>query len=184
MLEEMLIAGFGGQGVLSMGQLIAQTALDQGLSATWLPSYGPEMRGGTANCMVCFSDDEIGAPLAGSYDAIIVMNQPSLEKFEKKVKPEGTLLINRSIIPIRHTRDDIEAYYCDANDIAEEAAGTAKASNVVLLGALHAVRPRFEFDIIEQTLRDAFAKKGDKVVEGNIRALHAGLDAMKAVAAS
>ncbi len=118
MLEEVLIAGFGGQGVLSMGQLIAQAAMEQGMNASWIPSYGPEMRGGTANCIVCVSDDEIGAPLAALYDAVVVMNQPSLEKFESKVKTNGTLLVNSSIIPIKTTRNDLEACYIEANDIA------------------------------------------------------------------
>lgn len=178
MLEEVLIAGFGGQGVLSMGKLIAQAAMEQGLNASWLPSYGPEMRGGTANCMVCFSDDEIGAPVAASYDAVIVMNQPSLEKFEKAVRPGGMLLINRSIIPVEAQRSDVDAHYIDANDLAESVAGTAAAANVVALGAWHAVRSRLDTSALEAALRHTFERKGEKVVESNIRALHAGMDAM------
>jgi 2-oxoglutarate ferredoxin oxidoreductase subunit gamma len=178
MLEEILIAGFGGQGVLSMGRLIAQAAMEQGLNATWLPSYGPEMRGGTANCIACFSDDEIGAPLAARYDAVVVMNQPSLEKFETAVRPGGTLIVNRSIIPISAKRSDIEVYYVHANDLAESVAGSATAANVVALGALHAVRTRLETSAIESALRSTFSRKGEKVVDANIRALHAGMEAM------
>lgn len=179
MLEQYLIAGFGGQGVLSMGQLIAQAAMEQGHNATWLPSYGPEMRGGTANCIVCFSDDEIGSPVAHLYDAVIAMNQPSLTKFESKVRPGGTLLLNTSIIPVSATRTDIDVYEIRANDIAEKAAGNSRAANVVTLGALHAVRPRLEIAPLEAALRYAFGKKGEEVVQMNIRALHAGIEAMK-----
>jgi len=181
MLEEILIAGFGGQGVLSMGRLMAQAAMEQGLNATWLPSYGPEMRGGTANCIVCFSDDEIGAPLAASYDAVVVMNQPSLEKFEKFVRPGGSLIINRSIIPIEATRGDIEVHGVQANDLAEQVTGSATAANVVALGALHAVRTRLETAAIESAIRAAFGRKGEPVVAANLRALRAGMQAMAQV---
>ncbi|MCB9850114.1 MAG: 2-oxoacid:acceptor oxidoreductase family protein [Phycisphaerales bacterium] len=179
MIEENLIAGFGGQGVLSLGKLMAQAAMEQNLCATWLPSYGPEMRGGTANCVVCFSDDEIGAPVAANYDAVVVMNQPSLEKFESAVKPGGTLLINSSIISVRAKRSDIDVFYIDANDLAESVAGNAKAANVIALGALHAVRPRLETSAIEAALKTAFEYKGQKVIDMNIRALHAGMEAMQ-----
>lgn len=178
MLEQILIAGFGGQGVLSMGKLIAQAAMEQGLNATWLPSYGPEMRGGTANCVVCFSDDEIGAPLASSYDAVVVMNQPSLEKFENMVKPNGTLIVNRSIVPIPAKRTDIDVYYVNANDLAESAAGSATAANVVALGALQASRERLDTSALEAALHTTFARKGEQVVSANCRALHAGIDAL------
>ena len=184
MLEEMTIAGFGGQGVLVMGQLIAQAAMEQGLNASWLPSYGPEMRGGTANCTVCFSDDEIGAPIAAAYDAIVVMNQPSLVKFEPKVRAGGTLIVNSSIVPIKASRTDIEVYYVEANDIAEREAGSGRSANVVALGALHAVRPRLRTEALEAALRYAFGRKGEAVVEGNIKALHAGMKVMAAAVAS
>jgi len=178
MLEEILIAGFGGQGVLMMGRLLAESAMQQGLNATWLPSYGPEMRGGTANCIVAFSDDEIGSPLAATYDAVIAMNQPSLEKFQDQVKPGGTLIVNSSIIPITSNRSDIDVSYVQSNDIAEKASGTGKSANAVTLGALHAVRPRLQVDMIESAIRSVFAPKGDNIVEGNIKALHAGIEAM------
>ena len=179
MLEENIIAGFGGQGVLSMGKLLAQAALDEGLSASWLPSYGPEMRGGTANCIACFSDDEIGAPLAASYDVVIAMNQPSLEKFESVTKPGGTLLVNSSIIPIKATRSDVDVHYVEANEISEKVTGSAKSANVVALGALHAVRPRLKTESLESALKVAFGSKGDKVVDINVKALHAGIDSVK-----
>ncbi len=179
MLEENIIAGFGGQGVLSLGKILAQAAMEEGLNASWLPSYGPEMRGGTANCIACFSDDEIGAPLAASYDVVIVMNQPSLEKFEQVVKPQGTLLINSSIIPVKPTRNDLDIHYVAANELAEEVTGTTKSANIVALGALHAVRPRLKTESLEAALKFTFGAKGDKLVQSNIRALHAGMEAMK-----
>jgi 2-oxoglutarate ferredoxin oxidoreductase subunit gamma len=182
MFEECLFAGFGGQGVLMMGRLLAQAALEQGLNATWLPSYGPEMRGGTANCIVVFSDDEVGSPVAASFDVVVAMNQPSLEKFEPKVKPGGTLLVNSSIVPIRSSRTDIDAYYVEANDLAESVAGSNKAANVVAMGALHGLRPRLKTASFEKALGSVFAKKGGQIVDGNIRALHAGMDAVASLA--
>ena len=180
MLEAYLIAGFGGQGVLVTGRLIAQAAMDEGLSASWLPSYGPEMRGGTANCITVFSDDEIGSPLASSYDAVLVMNQPSLEKFERQVRPGGTLLVNRSMIPIESSRADVDVHYVDANDIAERVAGSARCANTVLLGALHAVRPRLSSEALIQSLRTAFGAKGVDVVDMNVRAFNRGVEAVGA----
>ena len=174
MLEEVLIAGFGGQGILLMGKLLAQAAMEEGLNATWLPSYGPEMRGGTANCIVAFSDDEIGSPLASTYDAVVVMNQPSLEKFQSKVKPGGTLLVNRSMIPIDATRMDVEVIYVEANDIAESTTGESRCANVVMVGALHGIQPRLRDDSIERALHYAFKAKGGAVVEANVLAFRAG----------
>lgn len=183
MLEQMLFAGFGGQGVLSMGQLIAQAALEQGLNATWMPSYGAEMRGGTANCVVCVSDDEIGSPVASLYDVVVAMNQPSLDKFETAVRPGGALLINTSIVPIPATRQDIAVYEIHANDVAEEACGSMRAANVAAVGALHAARPVLKLSSLESAIRTTFAKKGESVVEMNLKALHAGLAAMRKTAA-
>lgn len=168
MLEEYLFAGFGGQGVLAMGKLLAQAAMDQGLCASWLPSYGPEMRGGTANCIVAFSDDEIGSPLAANYDAVVVMNQPSLEKFEPKVKPGGTMIVNSSMIPIKATRNDIEAYYIAANDIAERVTAGQRSANIAALGGLHGVRPRLTENALLGAIRAVFASKGAKMIEANI----------------
>ena len=179
MLEECTFAGFGGQGILMLGKLIAQAAMEEGLNATWLPSYGPEMRGGTCNCIVAFSDDEVGSPVAAAYDAIAVMNQPSLEKFEPKLKSGGTLLVNSSIIPIKASRTDIDVHYCPCDDLATEATGSNKSANVVALGALHAVRPRLKTESLETALKEVFSPKGEKIVEMNVRALRAGMNAMK-----
>jgi 2-oxoglutarate ferredoxin oxidoreductase subunit gamma len=184
MLEEVLLAGFGGQGVLMLGQLLAQAAMEQGLCATWLPSYGPEMRGGTANCITCFGDDEIGAPLAATYDVVVAMNQPSLEKFESKVKAGGTLLVNSSIIAIKSSRKDIDVHYVDANGISERVTGSARSANVVVLGAMHAVRPRLKTDSLIAALEYAFGRKGREVVQSNVEALRAGMSAVEESVAS
>ena len=181
MLEETIMAGFGGQGVLMMGKLLAQAAMEEDINATWLPSYGPEMRGGTANCIVVISDDEIGSPVSEQYDTVVVMNQPSLEKFQSKVRPGGTLLINKSIIPIPTTRDDVEAHYLEANDIAEAEVGSARSANVVMLGALQGLRRLLQPASIEAAIRDVFESKGQKVVDFNVKALKAGITAINNV---
>ena len=184
MLEETILAGFGGQGVLMMGKLLAQAAMEEGVSATWLPSYGPEMRGGTANCIVVLSDDEIGSPVSEQYDAVVAMNQPSLEKFESKVRPGGALFINKSIVPIKTSRDDVEAYYVDANDIAEHECGSSRSANVVMLGALQNIRQKLNPESIEKAIAVAFEAKGQAVIDANLKALAAGMNALQAKAAA
>ncbi len=182
MLEETILAGFGGQGVLMMGKLLAQAAMEEGTSATWLPSYGPEMRGGTANCIVVLSDDEIGSPVSEQYDTVVAMNQPSLEKFESKVRPGGTLLINKSIVPIKTSRNDVDAYYIEANDIAENECGTNRSANVVMLGALQCIRQKLKPESIEKAIAYAFEAKGQKVIDANLKAFAAGMNAIDAKA--
>lgn len=173
MTEEVLIAGFGGQGILIMGQVMAHAAMNEGLHATFFPSYGPEMRGGTANCTVVFSTDEIGSPIASAYDSLIVMNRPSLERFEPRLRPGGLLVLNTAIIPIDPQRSDIHVVRVAANDIAREI-GDERAANMVMLGAFCAHRPVLSPDAVEVAVREAFAAKGEEVVELNLAALAAG----------
>ena len=180
MIEEVLFAGFGGQGILLAGQLVAKAAMDDGLFATWFPSYGPEMRGGTANCIVVYSDDEIGSPITSQYDTAIVMNQPSFDKFQKMVKPGGTLVVNTSLIQIDQRRADIEIVEVQANHLAQEVA-TDRSANVVIVGAFNALRRHLKHETLQQVLRDTFASKGQKVVEANLRALDAGSAALARV---
>jgi 2-oxoglutarate ferredoxin oxidoreductase subunit gamma len=132
---EMIIAGFGGQGILYMGQMLSYAANDLGKKVSWLPSYGPEMRGGTANCMVCISDEDINSPLVLEPDVLVAMNKPSLVRFEKTVKPGGTLVLNRDMIDIEPTRGDTDVYWIPADAIASEL-GNPKIANMVALGAL------------------------------------------------
>lgn len=133
-VEEVIFAGFGGQGVLSMGKMLSYAGMMKGKNVSWLPSYGPEMRGGTANCSVIISDDLIGSPVVTDADTLVVMNRPSLEKFESFVKPGGTIIVNSSLIDQKVVRDDVNVYYFPVNDVATEC-GNAKAANMVMLGA-------------------------------------------------
>jgi len=134
MTSEIICAGFGGQGVLLMGQIVAYAGMIEGKNVSWLPSYGPEMRGGTANCCVIVSDDPVGSPVVTEADAVIVMNKPSLDKYESALKPGGTLFINASLIDKKATRSDVTVHYVPANEIAAEV-GNSRVANIVMLGA-------------------------------------------------
>ena len=134
MVERNIFAGFGGQGVLLMGQLLAAAGMMEGKNTSWIPSYGPEMRGGTANCSVMLSDEEIDSPLVTRPTSLIVMNRPSLEKFEDKVVPGGSIFVNSSMIDIKVKRTDVSAYYVPCTEIASEL-GNSKVSNMIMLGA-------------------------------------------------
>ncbi len=131
---EIICAGFGGQGVLLMGQIVAYAGMIEGKNVSWLPSYGPEMRGGTANCCVIVSDDPVGSPVVTEADAVIVMNKPSLDKYESVLKPGGTLFINSSLIDKKATRSDVTVHCVPATEIAAQV-GNARVANIVMLGA-------------------------------------------------
>jgi len=133
--KSLIAAGFGGQGLLVLGQLVAYSGMAEGRNVSWLPSYGPEMRGGTANCSVIVSDSEIGAPVVTEADAVIVMNQPSFTKFKDAVKPGGVLLYNSDLIKLGEVRADIKIIAISANTIAAEV-GSDRVGNIVMLGAL------------------------------------------------
>src|SRR5512139_3979635 len=134
MQTEILIAGFGGQGILFAGQVLAYTAMDEGKVVTWIPSYGPEMRGGTANCTVIIADEEIGSPTVLNPKAALVFNLPSFDKYEPLVVPGGVLIANQSLINRDFQRNDIISIMIPANDIAETI-GNKKLTNMVMLGA-------------------------------------------------
>lgn len=151
--EEVIFAGFGGQGVLSMGKMVAYAGMMKGMNVSWLPSYGPEMRGGTANCNVIVSDDLIGSPVVTDADTLIVMNRPSLDKFEDWVKPGGKIFVNSSLIERRVEREDVDVFYFPVNEIAAEC-GSAKAANMVMLGAYIKLKGFLN----EQDLLGAFIK--------------------------
>ena len=167
-----IMAGFGGQGMLLSGKLLAYAAMGRGLEVSWLPSYGPEMRGGTANVTVCISDTPIGSPYVTKPTALVVMNQPSLEKFGHQVVPGGAIIVNSTLVPITIERDDCAILYIDASTIARDK-GTARAANLVMLGALVGmtglVTPEDCIDIIKQE----FARKA-KFIPANIAAFEAG----------
>jgi len=134
MTQRIICSGFGGQGVMLMGQLLAYAGMIEGKNVSWLPSYGPEMRGGTANCSVIISDEPVGAPTVTEADVAFVMNKPSMEKFENAVVPGGHLFVNSSLIEEIGERTDIDAHFLNATDIGAKA-GTARTANIVMLGA-------------------------------------------------
>ena len=173
METSIIISGFGGQGVLFAGQLLAYAGMDAGKHVTWIPSYGPEMRGGTAHCVVIISDDVIGAPIVTQPDIAIVLNQPSFDKYEPLVKPGGLLVINSSLISAESQRDDIEVVYVSANAIAEEW-GTAKMMNMAALGAMLAGRPVLSLDIVKKALTEHLPAGKQHLVEANLKVIERG----------
>ena len=173
MRHDVLIAGFGGQGVLLMGQLIAEAAMDEGLHVTWFPSYGPEMRGGTANCTTVYSDEEIGSPIAAQYDYVIAMNQPSMERFSPHVRPGGTLLVNESMVPVRYEHDEIRVIYVPLAEIANQV-GNERVGNVAMLGAFLALEPSLGSDAFEKAIRQVIGIKRADTLDANLAALRAG----------
>ncbi len=158
MENKLTIAGFGGQGVMLMGQLLGFTAKDADKNVTYYPAYGPEQRGGTANCTVIISDDPIASPMPAEVDVFIAMNQPSLDKYESKVEPGGVIIVNSSHAEGKVTRDDVKAYYIKADDIAEEL-GSTKAANMVMLGAFLGVTKVFPSERLIETMKVQMAKK-------------------------
>jgi 2-oxoglutarate ferredoxin oxidoreductase subunit gamma len=177
MLEQVLFAGFGGQGMLLAGQFLAEAGIQEGRFVSWLPSYGPEMRGGTANCVVCVSDEEIASPVIAQASCAVVMNRPSLEKFESMVRPGGLLIVNSSLIDIKATREDIDVVYINANEIAQEI-GNAKGANLVVLGAYIKKTGAVSLDSVVAAMVLKFGEKKAKFVEGNKQALAAGMNAV------
>ncbi|MHB1393460.1 MAG: 2-oxoacid:acceptor oxidoreductase family protein [Clostridia bacterium] len=178
MAHEIIMAGFGGQGVMAMGKILAEAALKEGRNVSWLPSYGPEMRGGTANCNVIISEEPVGAPIVNEATAAIVMNRPSLDKFEKDVVSGGALIINSSLIDQKATRDDIMVYYVPANDIANEL-GTGKIANMVLLGAYLEISGATKEDTIMEIITEIFSGKKASVIPLNKEALLRGAACVK-----
>ncbi|MFW5713455.1 MAG: 2-oxoacid:acceptor oxidoreductase family protein [Brevefilum sp.] len=175
MQQEVIIAGFGGQGVLFAGQLLSYAAMDNGKAVTWIPSYGPEMRGGTANCTVVVSDEEIGSPFVLNPSAVLAMNLPSLDKFEEFVEEDGLLVVNSSMVDRPVKRDDIKVVSIPANDIAE-ALGSKRSVNMVMLGALLGNMDLLSLDALEAALDAHLPERHKKFLEGNKQALRKGAE--------
>jgi 2-oxoglutarate ferredoxin oxidoreductase subunit gamma len=173
MQTEIIIAGFGGQGVLFAGQVLAYAAMDNGLEVTWIPSYGPEMRGGTANCTVIVSSETIGSPLVLNPRAAIVLNLPSLDKYEPLVQPGGVLVANSSLINRGPERNDIDSIFIPANEIAESL-GNKRLTNMVAIGAMLARLPVLSLEAIEKALEDHLPKRHQQLLPVNFRALRDG----------
>jgi len=170
-----LLAGFGGQGLLFAGKLIAEAGLIEGREISWLPSYGPEMRGGTANCSVCLSDEPIGSPLVLEPDVLIAMNQPSLEKFIDDVVPGGTVIIDSTMVPIVPERQDIKFFAVPATKLAEEA-GLKGLANVVLVGKLLKEMGFCGIEALDKAIVKSVPAKRQHLLEPNRRALEIGME--------
>jgi 2-oxoglutarate ferredoxin oxidoreductase subunit gamma len=175
MKTDLIIAGFGGQGVLFAGQLLAHAALNAELYTTWYPSYGPEMRGGTANCTVVISDEPIGSPVVARPEAAIVLNLPSLDRYEPLVRPGGLLIVNASLIDRDVRRSDIDAIAIPADDVAAEL-GSPRLTNMVLLGALLARLPVFTLDHVAKTLGAVLPERHRHLLPANRAALERGAE--------
>lgn len=174
MENKIICAGFGGQGVMSMGQLLAYAGMIEDKNVSWLPSYGPEMRGGTANCAVTVSDEEIGSPIiTNDANIAMIMNLPSLIKFENDVKPGGKIFINSSLITKKVERTDVEVYYIDANELAKEI-GNPKAANLVMLGALLKSVEIVDIESILEAFKKVFGPSKEKFIPQNRAALVKG----------
>lgn len=174
MTLNILLAGFGGQGILFAGKVMAYAGMMEGKEISWLPSYGPEMRGGTANCSVCISDEKIGSPLVTNPDVLIAMNLPSLEKFENDVVPGGTIIVDSSIIHKKVERDDVKTIYLDASSMAEEN-GLKGAANMVILGRMFAETSFCSYENLEKGLRKSVPARKADLVDSNLKAIGLGM---------
>jgi 2-oxoglutarate ferredoxin oxidoreductase subunit gamma len=173
MQTEVIFAGFGGQGVLFAGQVLGFAAMDTGFAVTWMPSYGPEMRGGTANCTVVIADEEIGSPTVKNPTAAVVMNLPSLDKFEPLVKPGGVLIVNSSLVNRNPTRTDITWVMIPAQEIAETI-GPRRLLNMVMLGALLDKLPILSLSDIKAALDEHMPERHKKFFKSNVEAVDKG----------
>jgi 2-oxoglutarate ferredoxin oxidoreductase subunit gamma len=178
MEKSFVFAGFGGQGVILAGKLLAQAGVDYGLHVTWLPSYGPEMRGGTANCTVVLSDEPIGSPVVDNPSALVAMNLPSLDRFEKSVAEAGTILVNSSLIGRPTERNDVRVLSVPANDIAVSL-GNPRAANMVALGAIVNATGIISLELMKTTMAKVLSHKDSaKLIAVNEQALEAGYNAV------
>ena len=172
---QILIAGFGGQGILFAGKFLAYKGLLEDLQVSWLPSYGPEMRGGTANCNVILSDDPVGSPIITEPDVLIAMNLPSLRKYEDTVVPGGQIYVDSTLITEKVARTDVTVRYIPATQMANDA-GVSTLANMVIMGCVLKNHPELSFDGAETTVRKLVPPKKAALVELNMKALQAGRD--------
>ena len=180
MTEEMIIAGFGGQGVLSLGKILAYSGVMANQEVTWFPSYGPEMRGGTANVTVIVSDKRISSPIVNEYDTAIILNQQSMDKFEKMVKPGGTLLYDPNGITRHPERTDITIYKIEGTIIAADL-GNVKTFNMVVLGAYLKAKPIVSMNSIEKGLEKSLPERHHQLIPLNLKAVEAGYEKLELV---
>ena len=176
--EEIIISGFGGQGVLSMGKILAYSALMEGKEVTWMPAYGPEQRGGTANVTVIISDERISSPILSTYDTAIILNQPSMAKFESKVKPGGTIIYDGYGISQPPTRKDIKVYRIDAMDAAAEM-NNMKAFTMIVLGGLLKLRPMVSIESVLKGLRKTLPERHHHLIPMNEEDILKGMEIIR-----
>lgn len=179
MITRVIVAGFGGQGVMMIGQLLCYAAMDHGKEALFLPHYGPEQRGGTANCSVCISDEPIGSPLARHIDVLIAMNDPSLTKFQNRVRPGGAILVNSSLCHSSVQRQDVEILEVPADELAEKI-GSKKVANILMLGAFVKKTGLFSQQQILKTVCNKLGRK-PQYIEMNKEAVHIGMEHISAL---
>lgn len=176
--EKVIIAGFGGQGVMLMGQILSYCATAKEINTLWFPSYGPETRGGTANCSVTISDRYVNSPVISTPDSIVIMNKPSLQKFQPKLKSGGNCFVNSSLVINEQYRDDVTVYSVPANELALKL-GNLKVANMVMLGAYLEVTKLFTIDEVMDVLTHKFTGSKAKLLEINRKALEIGKEVIK-----
>jgi len=175
MKEEIIIAGFGGQGVLSMGQILCYSGVMQNKEVTWFPSYGPEMRGGTANCTAIISDEKISSPIVNTYDTVIVLNQPSMDKFEKTVKPGGLLIFDSNGITRKPQRKDITVCMMDASEEAVKM-NNSKIMNMIVLGGFLKMKPIIDMENVLKGLGKVLPERYHNLIPLNEQAIRRGME--------
>src|SRR6056297_953442 len=173
MNEEIIMAGFGGQGIMFMGKLLSYAGMKEDKEVSWMPSYGPEMRGGTANCTVIVSDKKIPSPMSSKPDTIIVMNLPSLDKFLSQVKSGGTIFMNSSLIEKEVERDDVKVIKVPANKIANEL-GNSRVANMVMLGSYLEEKDIVKPATVKKSLEDVLSARNQDLIDMNVKALDRG----------
>ena len=176
MLTQILIAGFGGQGGLFAGKFIAYKGLFEGKEVSWLPSYGPEMRGGTANCSVILSDDPVGSPIVSNPDILLVMNLPSLDKYENAAVKGAKIIVDSTLIERKVVRDDVDAYYIPATRMANDA-GIPTLANMIMVGKMIRETNAISFDDMENVLKKVVSAKHADLLEVNLKAMSLGAEA-------
>ncbi len=174
MYQGIIMSGFGGQGIVSGGIMLAYAGMVDGKNVTFFPAYGAEMRGGTANCSVVVSTDPVASPIVGNPDSLMVMNEPSLAKFELSIKQAGLMFLNTSLVASKPTRTDITVIEVPANDIAEEL-GNIKAANMVMLGAYAKKTGAVKIETLKNSIKKVYVRATDKMVETNIKAIDRGV---------
>ena len=175
MTTEILIAGFGGQGILFAGKFLAYKGLIEGKQVSWLPSYGPEMRGGTANCSVIISDDPVGSPIVSNPDVLVVMNLPSLDKYEKTVKKGGMILVDETLISRKVEREDVSVFYIPATKLAADM-GAPTLANIVMTGKLISVCDGISAENIEGAMTKVVSARHADLLSVNLKAIETGMN--------